>query len=224
MERELSEALGSRVSYGGLKDKRAVVVQYVTPTSSGSGKPESVVREKFSARLIGYVQRPISRGSVVGNSFRVTLRECCAEIERNIEEVFALARSKRIPNFFGYQRFGAPGAGTHRIGKAIVRRDFAEAVRLMLSEPRPQDDEETMAAREEMARGDYSRGLRVLPSDQDVERLVSAKLERDPGDFVGALRAVPVRLRRLFVQAYQSFIFNNAVSLALAKGMDISKY
>ena len=50
MERSLSEALRNRLSYGGMKDKRAVAVQYVTPTitkslprlkSSGRGSPPS---------------------------------------------------------------------------------------------------------------------------------------------------------------------------------------
>jgi tRNA pseudouridine13 synthase len=224
MERQLSDMLRSRVTYGGLKDKRAVAVQYVTPTSRNSARPESIVGEKFSARLVGYLPRPISRGSMVGNRFRITLRGCCSGIEKNIEEVLALARLRRLPNFFGYQRFGAPGMGTHRVGRAIVRRDFAEAVRLMLSEPRPQDDEETAAAREEMVKGNYGEGLRMLPPHQDTEGMVARELERNPSDFVGALRAVPVRLRRLFVQAYQSFIFNRTVSIAVSKGFDISNY
>ena len=33
-----------------------------------------------------------------------------------------------------------------------------------------------------------------------------------------------MKLRRLYVQAYQSFLFNRTLSLALAKGLDISRY
>jgi tRNA pseudouridine13 synthase len=220
---ELSAALGSRVSYGGLKDKRAVAIQYVTPASNKSAVPEEVSRRRFSAKLVGYVPTKITRGSVIGNRFRITLRECCGEFRARTEEALELARLGRIPNFFGHQRFGASGVGTHKIGRAIVRGDFEGAVNVMLG-PKREVDEAAREAREAMARGQFETGLRLLPPGQDVERAVANSLAKNPSDFVKALRAVPPRLRRLYVQAYQSYIFNKTISRALAVGLDISVY
>jgi tRNA pseudouridine13 synthase len=222
MASELSGILGSRVSYGGLKDKRAVAVQYVTPTSGRSSRPAEVVTDKFSARLIGFVPRPISRGAVIGNRFEVALRNCCPEIGSRIGEALRMARERRMPNFYGLQRFGVSGPGTHRVGEAIVRRNFEEAARLILAERRPLDDDMTLAARDAFGVGRYEEGMRLLPGSQDVEGLVARSLSRNPGDWVRALRSVPVKLRRLYVQAYQSSIFNETMSEALAKGEDIS--
>lgn len=224
MERSLGEALKSRLSYGGMKDKRAVAVQYVTPTSLRSLRPTRVVRERFTADLIGFVPRPIARGAVRGNRFTVVLRGCCTEVASRIEEVFALARSRHLPSFFGFQRFGAREASTHLIGRALIRQDFSEAVGLMLLHPRKNDDEATRDARNAMNEGRYSQGGKMLPRHQDVEKMVARRLSSKPGDWRGALRAVPVKLRRLYVQAYQSFIFNRTLSLALARGLDISRY
>lgn len=224
MERSLGEALRSRLSYGGMKDKRAVAVQYVTPTSTKSLRPARVVRERFTAQLMGFIPRPLSRGMVRGNRFTVVLRGCCTDIPARVEETFALARSKRLPSFFGFQRFGVREAGTHLIGKALVLQDFKEAVSLMLLKLRTNDDEVTRAARSAMADGRYAEGAKTLPARQDVERMVARHLSSEPEDWTGALRAVPVKLRRLYVQAYQSFLFNRTLSLALAKGLDISKY
>ncbi len=224
LERELSGLLRSRVAYGGLKDKRAVAVQYVTPTSLNSERPESIEREKFSAKLVGYLPRPMSSGLVVGNRFNITVRECCPDIGPRVEEVFGLGEQRRLPNFFGLQRFGRVEGGTHVLGRSMVKREFAEAVRQMLCVARANDDERTRAAREAMAWGRYEEGLRLLPLRQDMERLVAGRLVRDPEGWVGALRALPVRLRRLFVQAYQSFIFNRTISLAVARGVDFSRY
>jgi tRNA pseudouridine13 synthase len=224
MERSLGEALRSRLSYGGMKDKRAVTVQYVTPTSTKSLRPAQVVRERFTARLVGFVPRPISRGMVRGNRFTIVLRGCCADMPARLEEAFALARSRRLPSFFGFQRFGAREAGTHLIGRALVRQEFKEAVSIMLLKPRTTDDEETRAARTAMACDRYAEGAKMLHSHQDVERMVARRLSSEPEDWAGALRAVPMKLRRLYVQAYQSFLFNRTLSLALAKGFDISRY
>jgi tRNA pseudouridine13 synthase len=222
MAEELSDALRSRVSYGGLKDKKSLAVQYATPTSLRSSRPPIVVGQRFTAHLMGYVPRPLSRAAVIGNRFEVVLRDCCPEIERLIEDVVRIARDRRLPNFYGLQRFGVSGAGTHRVGRALVRREFEEAVRLILFEGH-QSDDASLSAIEAMSAGKYEEGARLLPTGRDVERLVAQALSRHPGDWVRALRAVPVRLRRLYVQAYQSMIFNRTLSRALAKGEDISR-
>jgi tRNA pseudouridine13 synthase len=222
MEGALSAALGSKVSYGGLKDKKAVALQYVTPTSAKSERPETVIRPGFDAKLVGYLPTPITRGSVLGNRFTIVLRECCPNIGESVSGAFDLARKRMVPNFFGYQRFGISGIGTHKIGKAMVKRRFDDAVGLMLLTPRENDDEGTTAAREAMAKGDFRTGARLLSPGQDLERKVALRLAQDPGDSIRAIRGVPVRMRRLYVQAYQSYIFNRTISLAVASALDIS--
>ena len=221
MAMELSHDLKSKIAYAGMKDKKSRATQYATPTSLRSARPSRVVRERFTAELIGYSPRPLSRGAVMGNRFEITLRECCPHVEPAVAEAMRCAAARKIPNFYGLQRFGAKGAGTHRIGKAMIGRNFQEAVRLILLEPLPSDTVEVRAAREAMASEDYS-AFRLLPPGMDVERVVARELSRHPGEWIRALRTVSVRLRRLYVQAYQSMIFNKTLSGALAKGEDIS--
>lgn len=220
--RAMAKALKSRMAYAGMKDKRASAVQYMTPTSSRSDSPPMVEEENFRATLVGYLPRPISRSMVVGNRFRITLRECCPAMGRSIAQVLGAAASLRLPNFFGLQRFGTRDPITHRVGRAIVARAFDEAVSVLLCEPRSADDERTLDARRLMRDGKFEEGWRLLPERQDVERLVGRRLAREPGDGVGAIRAAPIALRRLYVQAFQSFLFNRTLSAAMGKGLDIS--
>jgi len=221
MAEELSSVLKSRVSYGGMKDKNARSVQFVTPTSLRSERPAKVSRERFTADLVGYVPRPISRAAVAGNRFDITLRECCPWITESIEEAMRLAERWGLPNYYGLQRFGTSGAGTHRIGKALVKGDFEGAVRLMLLADRPSDDGRAGAAKEAFAAGRYAEGAGLLPPGRDSERRVARELGRHPEEWVTGLRAVPVRVRRLYVQAYQSLIFNRTLSSAMEKGEDL---
>lgn len=222
LERELARALKSRVSFAGLKDKRAVAVQYATPTSTRSESPGLIERESFRAELMGYVEKPLSRSMVEGNRFRVVLRGCSPLAEESIGEVYGLAREKRLPNFYGLQRFGGRGGLTHRVGRAVVRGRPDDAIRIILIEPRGSDDEATREAREAMSLGRYEHGLRLLSPRHDVERKIAGHLAAKPGDFVGALREVPIRLRKLYTQAYQSYIFNRTLSVASRRGLDIS--
>jgi len=224
MEKSLGEALQSRLSYGGLKDKRSVAVQFVTPTSRKSLRPPLIVRERFTARLMGFLPRPLSRGMIRGNRFTVVLRDCCPVMPARIDEAFAFARARRLPNFYGLQRFGSPGAATHLLGKALIKQNFEGAVRLMLLMPRATDSIDVLEARNAIAEGRYAAGARLLPASRDVEKAVATRLSSTPGDWALAIRAVPLKLRRLYVQAYQSYLFNKMLSLACVRGLDISQY
>ena len=223
MVKDLAGELRCSVSYGGLKDKRALAVQYVTPTSRRSLRPVRVAKENYTAELVGYVAEPMSRARIAGNSFTVVLRDCCADVAARIEDVMRLSEQRKVPNYYGLQRFGTFGAGTHLIGKAIVRREFEEAVRLLLGAPFPGESDAGRAVREAMLAQRYDEGIRLLPAGKDVERLIAMELIQHPHEWVRALRRVPIKLRRLYVQAYQSYIFNRTLSRAIAGGEDISK-
>jgi tRNA pseudouridine13 synthase len=217
MARELSEALKSRVSYAGLKDKRAVAVQYATPASRRSDRPQRIATPRFTATIVGYIPRPLSRGSLVGNAFSIVLRNCCSAVEERIEQAMYAADEGRIPNFYGLQRFGTAGTGTHLVGGAMVRGEFETAVRILLGADQRPEMEEALEA------GRYRDLPGLLPAGKDVEFWVARELEQHPGDWVRAMRAVPVNLRRFYVQAYQSCIFNRTLSIAVERGEDLSK-
>ena len=223
LAKELAGELRSNVSYGGLKDKRAVAVQYVTPTSRRSLRPARVVSENFAAELVGYIEGPMSRARIAGNKFTVVLRDCCAGVEARVEEAMLLGGQRKVPNYYGLQRFGTSRPGTHLIGKALVEQNFEEAVRLMLETPVPLNHGRGALGAEAMAAESYEEGIRLLPPGRDVERGVAKEMLEHPGEWVKALRRVPIKLRRLYVQAYQSYIFNRTLSRAIADGEDISK-
>jgi tRNA pseudouridine13 synthase len=220
--RAMAAALKSRTAYAGMKDKRAAAVQYMTSTSSRSERPPTVEDEGFRATLVGYLPRPISRSMIAGNRFRIVLRECCPHIGECIDQALSVARSLKLPNFYGLQRFGTRDHVTHLVGKAIIQRRMDDAVRTLLCEPRTADDEQTLQARRLLSEGKYEEGSRRLPERQDIERRIARQLARKPGESVAALRAAPIEVRRLYVQAFQSYLFNRTLSEAIRRGMDLS--
>jgi len=48
-------------------------------------------------------------------------------------------------------------------------------------------------------------------------------LAKQPRDFVGAFRELPLKLRKLFVQAYQSFLFNKFLSERIRRGVPLNE-
>jgi len=222
MARELSEALRSRVSYAGLKDKKAVAVQYATPRSRRAEQPSKVNGRNFTASLVGYVPERLSRKALAGNRFAVVIRECCTEIELRIKEAVEMAESRRLPNFYGLQRFGAFASGTHLIGREMVKAQFEAAVNRMLVSGLQPDSRNRRMIEDAVRSERYGEVAELLPLGMDSERMVARELSRHPANWIRAIRAVPIQLRRLYVQAYQSYVFNKTVSKALKGGEDIS--
>jgi tRNA pseudouridine13 synthase len=220
---ELAHELKSRVRYMGIKDKRAKASQYFVPTSARAKAPSKVEGRNFTAELVGYVQGQLRGEMMLGNRFAVVMRRCCDHVEENLDTALGLCRAGKIPDFYGLQRFGTRDVLTHLVGKEIVKGRFKGALEVLLCRPRGSDVGQTAEARRMMQDGKFEGAWRLLPPGQEAEMRVARRLASKPEDLVGALRAVPISLRRLYVQAYQSYIYNRTLSSALRHGLDISR-
>ena len=220
--RELGERLRSAVNFAGMKDSAAVTSQYVSARSSRADDPEVVRGRGFEARRAGYLPRPVSKGMISGNSFRVVVRTG-ENVSDSVDAIFRLCSSRRIPNFFGYQRFGLKSLVNPRVGHAVLLRDFKSAIETFVGEPRRGEDPEAAEARNLFRDGRYRESQNLFsPHRQDIERKVATRLAEKQGDYFGAFRRVPILVRRLFVQSFQSYLFNVTLSRAVADGLDIS--
>jgi tRNA pseudouridine13 synthase len=219
---ELAEFLKSNVNFAGMKDSNAVTTQYASARSVKAADPPFVRGSRFEAERVGYLRRPISRGMMAGNRFviKVLTEE---DVSERVDEVYRRCAQRVVPNFFGYQRFGLRGMVNHRVGRAILRRDFKGAVELFLGEPRQGESDAASEARRLAEGGRYGEAAERFSPRQDLERRIARHLVDKPGDYLGGLRRVPMTPRRLFVQAYQSYIYNLTMSAALEAGLDISE-
>ena len=124
-------------------------------------------------------------------------------------------------NFYGYQRFGSKRPVTHLIGKAILQRDFKKAVELIVSFTSSYDSKENTEIREKLSDAEnYEKYFDQVPYQMDIERIVLKEMI-EYNDHIRAIRAIPLSLRRFYIQAYQSFIFNQSLSLAFLDGENL---
>lgn len=197
----------------GMKDSSAVTEQVVCSTKAGRAM-EDYEGRRYSLRLLGYASRPLSKGDMIANRFKI-------RITGSNGEPALFAEYDRVLNFYGYQRFGSGRPVTHLVGKAIVQRNYGEAVSLILSFVSDYDTPESSEIRRALAdRSNYQSMVGKLPGGMDTESVVLEEMARH-GDPLRSLRAVPLYLRRLYVQAYQSFVFNLTLSAAHASGEDL---
>ena len=197
----------------GLKDASAITEQFVFSGNKGKAI-ENFSSEKYSLEQIGFTKKPLSKKDMIGNHFKIKISGCSDGLN-------SFSDSDKILNFYGYQRFGSKRPVTHLIGKAILGRDFAKAVDLILSFTSKYDSTENTEIREKLTdKENYKKFYDSVPPQMDIERIVLKEMiEHD--DPLKAIRAIPVSLRRFYVQAYQSFIFNKSLSIAFSDGEDL---
>lgn len=214
MEIERKHHLRLRVM--GIKDARAVTVQYAGSSRAMRDPPGQLTTEHCRLTLKGFTRRPLQKEFLSGNEFRVEIYDSISsELKGFLPEI------ARIGNFYGLQRFGSERLVTHLVGREIVKRNFGRAVELLISYTTEHDTAHSREIRQECADpANYARLAKTLPRGMDIERSVISALAEGK-DAISALRAVPITTRRLFVQAYQAFIFNRCLSKAVGDDMDL---
>ena len=197
-----------RIGFAGTKDKRAVTSQVISIFAKNKEDIEKLKLADMELKVLGYGDVPISLGHLVANRFQIRLDISDKEriqIKERIPEV-----RKGFINYFGQQRFSS--GGTAKIGKEILNSDFEAAVKIILSEHSNQKDFDKFVISNW---SNWSKILKECPKFLGIESKVLNYLVKRPTDYAGAIRKIAKPLRRLYVHAFQSLIWNRAVSKML---------
>jgi len=204
---EIFRRYGLKLKALGLKDANATTEQYVCDTSTGRGISD-ITTNRYTLEKIGFVPKPITKKDMIGNKFKIKIEDA------DFAKISNFKDQDKILNFYGYQRFGSRRPVSHLVGKAILQKNFEIAIEVLLSFTSEYDLPENNKIRDMLKdKSNYPRVLNEIPPQMDVE-ILALKEFIDHGDSLKALRVIPLPLRRLFVEAFQSFIFNRTVSMA----------
>lgn len=213
---DIFKKYGTRLKALGLKDANATTEQYVCDMRSGRSL-DKVVTNRYVLEKIGQIQKPLNKKDMVGNHFKIKIEGA------DFSKVIKFQEYDKIINFYGYQRFGSRRPVSHAIGKAIVQQNFDVAIDILLSSTSEFDLPQNNKIRNMFKdRENYSKILNEIPPKMDIERIVLKEMTKH-GNALRALRAIPIQLRRFFVDAFQSHIFNQTVSLAFEYGEEMYK-
>jgi len=189
-----------RFGIAGMKDKKAITAQRV---SLWKGRVEDLSRLKLFDMYLKnfeYAEERITLGNATGNRFTITICDIPhnkREILTRIRRFQKIALTKGIPNYYGAQRFGRDNT---KVGLAIKRGELKRAVEIILKKVQPW-----------LERGNLER----IPRVYWYEKRMIRHLEKFPNDYAGALRNIPKRVRRIYIHAYQSHIFNKKLRQAI---------
>jgi tRNA pseudouridine13 synthase len=110
------------------------------------------------------------------------------------------------------------------VGREILRGNFEEAVLIYLSKVFEGENDESVEARRILSETkNFKDALKRFPKNLGYEISMLNHLASKPDDFRGALRALPEGLSKMFVHAYQSYIFNKSLSRYIEREIVVEK-
>ncbi|OYT54627.1 MAG: tRNA pseudouridine(13) synthase TruD [Candidatus Altiarchaeales archaeon ex4484_2] len=227
--KELSNALRvsrKRIGFAGTKDKRALTTQRISVWNISTSDLGRVNLKDIHLKDYSYSDKRINLGDLQGNRFTLRVRGIDLpgkEIRERIDEINNELRAG-FPNFFGIQRFGSTRPITHLVGREIVKGNLEAAVMVYLTDSFHGESDSVREARDSLGvSGDYRQAVREYPRHLEYEHSLINHLIRNEGDYGGALQQLPSGLKRMFVHAYQSFIFNRALSYYLREQIPVER-
>ncbi len=200
---------GPQIQYGGLKDRHARTIQYLT---IADGPARSLREENYALEPLGLLPHPYGPAHFRGNRFVVVLRDLGRESADAAIRAAAELANDGLPNYFDDQRFGSVGPAGDFIARAWLRGDHERALRLAIAEP-TDSDRPDLRAEKALARdhwGDWTALKAAL--DRSHTRSLATYLVDHPDDHRGAFARLRRELRSLYFSAYQSYVWNLALS------------
>ena len=190
-----------RISYGGLKDRHAETIQYLTIQDG----PTRALREtSFELEPIGRLPHPYGPQHFRGNRFRVVIRDLHPDSALPIVARLQAVSTDGLPNYFDDQRFGSVGFSGEFIGQAWLKGEHERALWLALAEPNPFDRSADKAQKAILRQcwGRWSEAKATL--ERSSARSIVTYLVDHPTDYRGAFARLKRELRSLYFSAFQS--------------------
>ena len=226
-----------RMGFAGMKDKRAVTRQWLCVSNSEVEDIEKLEDKLYKVDILKIMQneKKLRIGQLVGNKFRLIIRDT-DDPEKDSEiatEILAELSRKGVPNYYGWQRFGKKRSNTHLVGKALLENDLKKVIDAYIGNPYPEEPEYIRKARELYDEGKLEEAFEEMPRSMRYEKMMLKTILKemrkkdiddvaslDDNSYRRVIGSLPKPLRRMFVHAYQSFLFNKAVSERAKLGID----
>ncbi len=199
------------IGYAGMKDAVGVTRQTLSVQKITSEKVCALDLDGVRVVSAERHSNKLKVGHLKGNRFQIVIRGVSAAAAEQVPAVVAVLQRRGIANYFGYQRYGAQG-NSHLIGMALLKGDWQDAVRRLIGEADAVRDAEWGAAIAAYQQGDVAHALQLFPRHCRSERDVLQRLINRPGEFEKAFSAVQPRLKKLYLSAAQSFLFDQTVA------------
>ncbi len=199
------------IGYAGMKDARAITQQVLSIQGATLDQVASLKLPDITIQSTALHNNKLRIGHLKGNRFAIRIREVDPAHVLRVQAIADVLVKRGLPNFFGEQRFGLRN-NNDKLGAALIRDDNMAVLQLLLGSPDSQyDDGQTIQARRHFEAHDNEKALHEWPRRCGMERRILARLMKSHKPSA-AVRMIEEPLRRLWVSALQSRIFNEVLT------------
>jgi tRNA pseudouridine13 synthase len=199
------------IGYAGMKDTHAITRQVL---SIWGTTEQAVMALKIPDLTVQWAARHVNKlrlGHLAGNRFAIKIRDVDPAAVVKLKPVLDRLQKAGLPNYFGEQRFGRRN-NNDLLGAALIRGDYPTLLKLLLGSPNPKvDDPKTVQARKAFDAGNAEMAMKLMSRSHGMERRILARFIKTK-KAGAAVKAVDQKLRRLWVSALQSRLFNDVVA------------
>lgn len=206
-----------KVGYAGLKDAQAVARQYMSVHKVPPSRVLGIEHPRMRVLTAASHTAPLRLGHHRGNRFAIRIRGVDTTRVPAARRSLERFTERGMPNAYGAQRFGIRRDG-HQIGRAVVNEDWQTFLVRLLGEPSPLErDHRVVAARAAFDEGEPEKALALFPLRHRLEKKALSTLLRT-GSPREAFLALGRRPRRIWVAAWQSYLFNRILDRRVRDG------
>lgn len=212
-----------RMGFAGMKDKSAVTRQWLCVSNMTKRELPNIEEFLYNVKVLDIKQnqKKLRIGQLKGNKFRIAIRGTdnpVTDVDR-AEEVLESLKVTGVPNYYGYQRFGEIRSNTHLVGKCLVEGDIKKAVDTYIGNPSEDEYSQIYEARQLYDQGKLQESYELMPKSMRYEKSMMQELMRSEKkgeikekNYIKAIESLPKPLKRMFVNAYESYLFNKIVN------------
>ncbi|OGS40269.1 MAG: tRNA pseudouridine(13) synthase TruD [Euryarchaeota archaeon RBG_13_31_8] len=199
------------IGYAGLKDKHGLTKQYISIPARHNIKSKD--EKNLKLEFIGYNNKKIKTGDLKGNRFTITVRN----IQKGDTPGF-YSRAKTIPeigvpNYFDSQRFGSV-IHNEFIAKYLIQKNYEQAVKIFLTKYLKSERRKIKDEKKKILAN--WKNLELMKVNNKIFKSVINEYIKTKS-WVDAYKKIPPNLREMFVNAYQSYLWNECVKESLKK-------
>jgi tRNA pseudouridine13 synthase len=194
-----------RVSSGGLKDRHAHTIQYLTIYQ---GPERDLNHGTCDFTYLGRLEHAYNSDFIRANGFTIVLRSLSPNELQKAQTAIPEIAVVGIPNYFDDQRFGSVNPDREFVAKEMVRGNFEKALQLALAAPYEHDRAEGKQEKAILNEywGRWAECKSHLPRSH--ARSLVDYLIHHPTNFKGACERLRPELQGLYLSAWQSDLWN----------------
>lgn len=221
-----------RTGFAGMKDRSAITRQWLCISNITPEELHDFNETLHNVKILDIKQnqKKLRMGQLKGNKFKIHIKDTNNPKEDKIiaEEVLESLKKTGVPNYYGYQRFGEVRSTTHLVGKCLVEGDIKKAVDTYIGNPNEEEHNQPYEARKLYDEGKLEEAYNIMPKSMRYEKSMIRELmisknkhdELTEKDYIRAIESLPKPLKRMFVNAYESYLFNKIVNERAKIGID----